>query len=118
MSEQATITIADTSSLTVPGTTKVRVVDFVTISEGSSIVARMDATFDFAEIPQEFHVGVINNLLSSRVRYSVWSRPARQSVLAPVLGSRPTKLTPPSSPATAIARTNPPRKWWQLWRKP
>jgi hypothetical protein len=38
--------------LTVPGNHKVTVSDFLTISEGHAVVARMDAEFDFSTIPR------------------------------------------------------------------
>jgi hypothetical protein len=106
---QGTVTVIS-HDLTVPGNHKVTVSDFVTISEGYAVVARMDAEFDFSTIPAHLHTSVINNLLSNRVRLSVWSRPAQQPVLAQLA-----QIEPPSSPATAIAR-QPTKKWWQFWR--
>jgi hypothetical protein len=103
---QGTVTVVS-HDLTVPGNHRVTVSDFLTISEGYAVVARMDAEFDFSTIPADLHTVVINNLLSHRVRLSVWSRHGQQPVLA--------QHEPPSSPATALARQHT-RKWWQFWR--
>ncbi len=100
------ITASDVS-LTVQGTGCVKILNFLTIHDGRATVARMDATFDFAEIPPEFHVQVVNHLLAHRHSMTVWTRTPTLVLAGP---------PPPSSPATAIARTNPPRKWWQFWR--
>jgi hypothetical protein len=70
----------------------------------------MDAEFDFSTIPAKWHAAVVNNLLSRRVRLSVWSQHGQQPVLAQLA-----QHEPPSSPATALARQHT-RKWWQFWR--
>jgi hypothetical protein len=104
VSKWAKISIADTSHLVMPGSTKVRLTDFVTVYEGDSVAARMDAYFDFAEISPAYHQTVLNLLLSKRTRLVV---PVKERLPA----------VTPSSPATAIAHTRQPRKWWQFWRR-
>jgi len=101
-----TIDIADAGALTVQATGKIYVMNFVTISDGGSVVASMDATFDFADIPPDLHAGVLNSLLRSRIRYMIMTRKEPQPVATPP--------TPPSSPATAIARTST-KPWWKFW---
>lgn len=99
----------NSESFTIPATTKVRVIDFVTVSHGSRIVARMDATFDFEGIPEEFHVGILNNLLPSRIRLHAGYRDRADSYREGV-----PVATPPSSPAAAFAGSDS-KPWWKFW---
>ena len=50
-----TITIADSSAVTIPGTTVVTVLGAIVLVEGGVEVGRLDAKYDFADLDPKYH---------------------------------------------------------------
>ena len=54
--------------VTVPGGTEVTVKDFFVVIRGGEVAARLDAKFDFKNVPQQLHMTIVNTLMSQRTK--------------------------------------------------
>lgn len=84
------IEIAEQLSITVPGTTRVVVEDYLVFISDGQVVGRLNAEFDFGSLPAYLHGFAAQHLMMRRSSFAM--------PLAPL----PTP-TPPSTPAAALA---------------
>lgn len=62
------ITIADSSNLTIPGTTKVTIKDALVLLQGGEKVVQLDAEYDLKDVPPAYHEILVNLMMTQRVR--------------------------------------------------
>ena len=70
--------VEGTSGVIVPGGTEVTLKDALVLVQGGEVVCRVDAKYDFSDIPPEHHVTAVNLLLRSRVSLRMPSREDRE----------------------------------------
>lgn len=95
-------------SVTVPGTGKVVIENFIIITSNGRIVGTANGEFDFSGIAPEHHVAVVNALLRDRLRLATAPAPSYTDVV-------PVPPTPPASSAAPIALGLPRKPWWRFW---
>jgi hypothetical protein len=107
-----TISIASSSTLSVPGNGKVVIEGFVVIRDDGQVVSSMSGVFDFTKIPAQFHTTVINHLLRNRLSMTTWE--ATPPLIQPPPVSHPPAVGP-STPAAALATIHHRKPWWNFW---
>lgn len=60
------LTVEGSSGIITPGGTEVTLKDALVLTQGGSVVCRVDAKYDFAGIPPEHHMTAVNMLLRCR----------------------------------------------------
>lgn len=68
------ITVQGNSGVITPGGTEVTLKDALVLIQGGEIVCRVDAKYDFADIPAEHHMTAVNMLMRRRFRLAMPSR--------------------------------------------
>lgn len=96
------------SDLTVQGTNKVVIENFIIITRNGSIIGAANGEFDFSGIAPEHHVAVVNELLRERLRLQAIPAPSYPQVVVAA-------ADPPSTPAAPISLDLPRKPWWRFW---
>lgn len=95
-------------AVSVPGTGKVVIENFIVITRNGSVVGAANGEFDLSGISPEHHVAVVNELLRERLRLQVIPAPSYPQAVE-------LAADPPSTPAAPISLDLPRKPWWRFW---